>query len=60
VLGQVVRDAGFAAIEHQGYEFPLDRLRESPVVVAGLRAVYLAQRLLGANTEQYVIARKPA
>jgi 2-polyprenyl-3-methyl-5-hydroxy-6-metoxy-1,4-benzoquinol methylase len=59
VLDRVVRDAGFDVVEHRGYEFPLDRLRESPLIVAGLRGVYLAQRALGANTEQYLIARKP-
>jgi 2-polyprenyl-3-methyl-5-hydroxy-6-metoxy-1,4-benzoquinol methylase len=59
VLGQVVSDAGLDTIDHQGYEFPLDRLRENPVVVGGLRAVYLAQSILGAKTEQYLIARKP-
>ncbi len=60
VLGRVVAEAGFSVIDHQGYEFPLDRLRENPVVVAGLRGVYVVQHLLGANTEQYLIARKPA
>jgi 2-polyprenyl-3-methyl-5-hydroxy-6-metoxy-1,4-benzoquinol methylase len=60
VLGQVVRDAGFTVLDHQGYEFPLDRLRESPIVIAGLRVVYGAQKLLGANSEQFLLARKPA
>ena len=60
VLGQVVRDAGFNVLEHQGYEFPLDRLRENPIVIAGLRAVYVAHTLLGANSEQYLLAKKPA
>jgi len=59
-LGQVVGEAGFTVLDHQGYEFPLDRLRENPAVVAGLRGVYAVQRLLGANTEQYLIARSPA
>lgn len=60
VLGQLAREAGFAIVDHQGYEFPLDRLRESPWLVAGLRLVYGAQKLLGARSEQYLLARKPA
>jgi 2-polyprenyl-3-methyl-5-hydroxy-6-metoxy-1,4-benzoquinol methylase len=59
VLERVVGDAGFAVLTHEGYEFPLDRLRENRVIVAGLRAVYGAQKLLGANSEQYLLARKP-
>jgi len=60
VLERVVGDAGFSVLAHEGYEFPLDRLRESPIIVAGLRAIYGAQKLLGANSEQYLLARKPA
>ncbi len=60
VLARVAREAGFTVLDHQGYEFPLDRLRERRLLVAGLRGVYWAQQLLGANTEQFLIARKPA
>lgn len=60
VLAQVVREAGFTIVEHKGYEFPLERLRENPVIVAGLRAIYGLQQMMGANTEQYLLARKAA
>lgn len=60
VLGQVVRDAGFSVLDHQGYEFPLDRLQEHPIVIAGLRGIYAVQQRLGANSEQYLVGRKPA
>lgn len=60
VLAEVVREAGFDIVEHQGYEFPLERLRENPIIVAGLRVIYAFQQLLGANTEQYLLARKRA
>lgn len=60
VLAGVVREADFAILEHQGYEFPLERLRESLIIVAGLRVIYGLQQVLGANTEQYLIARKPS
>ena len=60
VLDRVVRAAGFELVEHRGYEFPLARLRERRIVLAGLRAIYVAQQLLGATTEQYLLARKPS
>jgi 2-polyprenyl-3-methyl-5-hydroxy-6-metoxy-1,4-benzoquinol methylase len=60
VLSQVVQEAGFEIVEHQGYEFPLERLRENPIIVAGLRVIYALQGILGANTEQYLLARKRA
>ena len=60
VLDRVVRGAGFDLVEHRGYEFPLARLRESRIVLAGLRTIYAAQQVLGARTEQYLLARKPS
>jgi 2-polyprenyl-3-methyl-5-hydroxy-6-metoxy-1,4-benzoquinol methylase len=58
VLRATVETAGFRVLDHQGYEFPLDRLRENAVVIAGLRAIYAIQHLLGANTEQYLLAAR--
>ncbi|HXG12338.1 MAG TPA: class I SAM-dependent methyltransferase [Gemmataceae bacterium] len=58
VLRRLVEEAGFTVLEHRGYEFPLNRLREGLVVKAGLRAIYVVQKLLGSNTEQYLLARK--
>jgi SAM-dependent methyltransferase len=58
VLCRLVEEAGFTVVEHQGYEFPLNRLRESLVVKTGLRALYAAQKLLDSNTEQYLLAKK--
>jgi 2-polyprenyl-3-methyl-5-hydroxy-6-metoxy-1,4-benzoquinol methylase len=60
VLAELVQEAGFTIVEHQGYEFPLERLRENPVIVAGLRVIYRIQQMMGANTEQYLLARKAA
>lgn len=58
VLRQTVEEAGFTPLVHEGYEFPLSRLRESPVIVFGLRAIYAAQAVLGAQTEQFLLARR--
>jgi 2-polyprenyl-3-methyl-5-hydroxy-6-metoxy-1,4-benzoquinol methylase len=58
VLAGIVRESGLEIVEHEGFEVPLNRLRESRVVLLGLRALYLAHSLLGANTEQYLVARK--
>lgn len=60
VLGSIVSRAGFNVVEHRGYEFPLNRLRESAVILLGLRAIYAAQAVWGANTEQYLLAARPA
>lgn len=60
VLENVVVQAGFEVVEHRGYEFPLNRLRESAVILLGLRAIYAAQAVLGANTEQYLLASRTA
>lgn len=57
-LAGIVRDAGFEMILHERYEYPLDRLRESRLIIAGLRMIYLLQRLLGSSTEQYLLARR--
>jgi 2-polyprenyl-3-methyl-5-hydroxy-6-metoxy-1,4-benzoquinol methylase len=58
VLRRSVEQAGFTPLIHEGYEFPLNRLRESPTVVLGLRAIYAAQAVLGAQTEQYLLAQR--
>lgn len=58
VLADIVRAAGFSVAEHRGFEFPLNRLNESPVVLLGLRILYFAHALLGANTEQYLVAKR--
>lgn len=58
VLAGIVREAGLEIVEHEGFEFPLNRLKESRLVLLGLRVLYLAHSLLGANTEQYLVARK--
>jgi 2-polyprenyl-3-methyl-5-hydroxy-6-metoxy-1,4-benzoquinol methylase len=57
VLSKLVAEAGFKVLEHKGFEFPLDRLTESQVVLLGLRVLYLVQSLLGTNTEQYLVAQ---
>lgn len=57
VLIQTVSDAGFEVIEHKGFEFPISRLNERFVVILGLRVLYLIQSILGAKTEQYLVAR---
>jgi len=58
VLRSLVEQAGFRVLEHRGYEFPLNRLRESQFIKLGLRGLYLAHALLGARTEQYLVAVK--
>jgi len=57
VLGDIVKAAGFTVLDHQGFEFPLSRLKEAPLILLGLRAVYFLHSLLGANTEQYLVAK---
>lgn len=57
-LKRLVRNAGFRVIEHRGYEFPLSRLDAGPLLKLGMRALYLAQGLLGAQGEQYLFARR--
>ena len=59
MLEGTVRDAGFNVLKHCSYEFPLDRLRESQVILMGLRALYAVQALLGHKTEQYLLASRP-
>jgi 2-polyprenyl-3-methyl-5-hydroxy-6-metoxy-1,4-benzoquinol methylase len=58
VLKGVIQQAGFSILEHKGYEFPLNRLQESFIIVSGLRMLYLVQKILGSNTEQYLLAQK--
>jgi 2-polyprenyl-3-methyl-5-hydroxy-6-metoxy-1,4-benzoquinol methylase len=58
VLRGIVEEAGFSVMTQEGFEFPLTRLRESAFVLLGLRALYTAQALLGARTEQYLLARR--
>jgi 2-polyprenyl-3-methyl-5-hydroxy-6-metoxy-1,4-benzoquinol methylase len=58
VLRGVVEQAGFTVAEHRGFEFPLRRLRESSVILAGLRVLYATHAVLGVKTEQYLLARK--
>jgi 2-polyprenyl-3-methyl-5-hydroxy-6-metoxy-1,4-benzoquinol methylase len=60
VLNSVVQQSGFEVVDHRGYEFPLTRLRESPVILLGLRAIYGMQAILGANTEQWLLASPSA
>jgi SAM-dependent methyltransferase len=60
VLRELVAGTGFQVFEQQGFEFPLNRLNEKPILVAGLRAVYLLQHILGSKTEQYLQGRKNA
>ena len=60
VLGELVSSTGFQVVEQQGFEFPLNRLNENRLLVAGLQAVYLLQRVLGSQTEQYLHGRKDA
>lgn len=60
VLNSVVKQSGFEVLEQHGYEFPLKRLRESAVILFGLRAIYAMQSIWGANTEQWLIASRPA
>ncbi|CAN5429374.1 hypothetical protein BH11PSE11_BH11PSE11_02300 [soil metagenome] len=58
VLREIVEAGGFTVVEHKGFEFPLNRLKESMVVLLGLRTLYFVHFLLGANTEQYLVAKK--
>jgi len=56
----VVSEGGFDVVEHRGYEFPLNRLRENPIILLGLRAIYAVQSVTGANTEQWLLASRSA
>jgi 2-polyprenyl-3-methyl-5-hydroxy-6-metoxy-1,4-benzoquinol methylase len=58
VLRAIVEEAGFRITEQRGFEFPLRRLKESVVILAGLRVLYAMHAVLGAKTEQYLLAKK--
>jgi len=58
VLGDLVAQSGFQIVEHEGFEFPLNRLKESVMILAGLRVLYEMHKILGPKTEQLLIARK--
>ena len=58
VLRDLLENSQFETIIQNGYEFPLERLKESPVILWGLRLVYFLHQLLGMRTEQYVLAKK--
>jgi 2-polyprenyl-3-methyl-5-hydroxy-6-metoxy-1,4-benzoquinol methylase len=58
-LRKLVENAGFEVLEQRGYEFPLSRLDVSPALKLGMRGLYVAQGLFGAQGEQYLFARKP-
>ncbi len=57
-LARLVRDAGFDIVEQRGYEFPLRRLEAGLPMKSALRVLYVAQRLLGREGEQYIFARR--
>jgi 2-polyprenyl-3-methyl-5-hydroxy-6-metoxy-1,4-benzoquinol methylase len=57
VLGDIVKATGFTVLDHQGFEFPLSRLKEKALVLLGLRTLYFFHFLLGSNTEQYLVAQ---
>lgn len=58
VLRGLLENSQFEVIVQNGYEFPLERLKESPVILWGLRLVYFLHQLLGMKTEQYILAKK--
>jgi 2-polyprenyl-3-methyl-5-hydroxy-6-metoxy-1,4-benzoquinol methylase len=57
-LATLVGTTGFEIVEHRGYEFPLSRLAVSGTIKAGMRGLYLLQRLCGLEGEQYLFAKK--
>ena len=58
VLKSLFEDNGFKIIDQRGFEYPLARLQESPLIVLGMWLIYLVQFFLGHKTEQTLIARK--
>jgi 2-polyprenyl-3-methyl-5-hydroxy-6-metoxy-1,4-benzoquinol methylase len=57
-LARLVREVGFEIVEQRGYEFPLSRLEAGAPMKTALRGLYVAQKLCGRQSEQYIFARR--